>query len=293
MLRLVSHVLSRRLPLLTVAGLLAAAFAVPALAQTADVNRLADRLERIERRMVGLENKTFSTPGAPSARTDLSDYEIRLSELERENTQLYGAVEKLGNAVTALEERLSRTLADLELRLQDIEKQQAALGDVSTLALSLSGQPGGEPGKSPKMPPAIDRPADFQIPEDLPAEDLYRRAYGYLTGARYDVAESWLNTFLKRHPQHDLANNAYYWLGEVLLVQDRTADAIMAFRDGLNAFPDGPKTPAILLKLGVALNKLGQSGHARATWDKLIETYPKSVEAERAQKNLLTLPPAN
>ena len=96
-----------------------------------------------------------------------------------------------------------------------------------------------------------------------------------------------MNSFVEMYPEHNLTENAFYWLGEVYLVQGKTENAIIAFKDGLTAFPEGPRASGNLLKMGDSFMKIGQKHHARSAWNKLMKDYPDSSEAAKARTRLM------
>ncbi len=263
------------------------------------VSVLADRLERIERRIVALEEFIFSdqaknaaTPAAAeqSASTGnstlLADMEVRMQEMESESKQLYGGVEELGYGVQQLAEKVEMIAKDIELRLQDVETtiqnpqnliaQQATQAAEGTLAADGAEENAGTPRLE-------------EIPTDITPEEHYERAYGLLTAAAYPRAQQWLEVFLERYPEHQLADNAHYWLGEVYLVQNNPQQAIIAFSNGLQNFPQGGKAPANLLKMGVSFQRMGQNQHAQSAWNKLLRDFPEAPEAKMAQTQLDSL----
>lgn len=126
----------------------------------------------------------------------------------------------------------------------------------------------------------------------MSADEAYKKAFDLLMATQYAQAEGWFKAFLQQYPQHNLADNAYYWLGETYLVQGRHEQAAVTFGQGLQAFPKGNKAPANLLKLGTAFERLGKPDLARSTWQKLLADFPKAGEATKATENLQALPSA-
>lgn len=249
-----------------------------ATAQTVSVDQrsLIQRLDRIEHRLVALEDKVFSDAENTGGSTPVADFEIRLQEIERESSGIYGAVEQLGHGVEELARRVEVISKDMDLRLKDLEElavRASALPDRSKIA----------------NPPAIAMPDELVIEEGIDPEEHYKKAYNYLTAAAYPTAQKWLEEFLRRNPEHELADNAYYWLGEVHLVQDDPEAAVISFKQGLDAFPQGAKAAGNLLKMGVALKRLNKTHHARSTWEKLMKDYPDSPEAKKAEQELKEL----
>ena len=71
-----------------------------------------------------------------------------------------------------------------------------------------------------------------------------------------------------RHPHHELADNAQYWLGEVYYDQKDYARALTEFRATVTAYPRGNKVADALLKVGFAYQALGEGAKARAFFDR-------------------------
>ncbi|MFZ2620094.1 MAG: tol-pal system protein YbgF, partial [Alphaproteobacteria bacterium] len=236
----------------------------------ADIYSLLNRLERLERRVVAVEQKVFPASGLGAG----GDTELRLQEIERESTSLYGAVEKLGNAVQQLSAKMDKLTQDMEFRLQELEK-----GGVKT-PLPQSKTETNEQGETV---PADAKPTAQKAKDTLPAEELYKQAYGLLTAAQYPQAQEHLELFLQKFPDHKLADNAHYWLGEVLLVQGKPDQAVIAFKNGITAFPKGNKAPGNLLKMASAFEKMGQLSHMRAVLVKLRDDFPETPEGIKAK----------
>jgi tol-pal system protein YbgF len=121
-------------------------------------------------------------------------------------------------------------------------------------------------------------------------QQAYDEAYGYLTSGDYGMAERSFGQFVADHPTSPLTGNAQYWLGETQYAQGRYREAADAFLETYRSFPDSPKAPDSLLRLGQSLVQLGQDQAACATWGELISKFPAStpalmeaVENERAR----------
>ncbi len=113
------------------------------------------------------------------------------------------------------------------------------------------------------------------------ARDEYDAAYGYILNGEYDLAETSFRSFLSNHPTDNRVGAAEFWLGETYYARARHREAADAFLKSYTQFPDGPKAPDSLLKLGMALSSLGEKKAACASWDELITKYPKASKAVR------------
>lgn len=120
----------------------------------------------------------------------------------------------------------------------------------------------------------------------MSVDELYKKGFDQLMATQYAEAEAWFKEFLKLYPENALADNAYYWLGETYLVTNRFDDAAITFGRGLKAFPKGGKASAHMLKMGVAFEKLGKTDHAKSAWEKVVQDFSESPEAEKAKANL-------
>lgn len=107
-----------------------ALFSALALAQPLwAAEEVASRMDRIEKRMMALEHKTFAggkTDAEGASTGDAADLEARLGAMEEENAKLYGSVEELGKAVEQLAKKIDLIVKDMDLRLQDLEKKSKA-----------------------------------------------------------------------------------------------------------------------------------------------------------------------
>jgi tol-pal system protein YbgF len=269
---------------------LAATLVVPAAgwgqAVSVDTASLLSRLERIERRLTVLEGRGFPSSGGSASGGAVADLEVRMQDLERESSTVNGGVERMGFALERLAKRLDSISKDNDLRLRDLETAPRPAAAAATPAPAATVVASTEPSGT-KAPVAEGKAV--AVPADIAADKLYNQAYAYLTGADYDNAGAWFTEFLKRHPQDKLADNAYYWLGEVKLVQNDPKGAAATFRDGLKAFPAGGKAPANWLKLGIALQQLNQTDFAKGAWEKLVKDFPKAPEADKAREKLIEI----
>jgi tol-pal system protein YbgF len=109
---------------------------------------------------------------------------------------------------------------------------------------------------------------------------MYDQAFSLLRNGEYEQAETALAQFLAAYPQHPLAANAQYWLGETYYVRNDFDKASKAFARGYQTYPDNPKAPDNLLKLALSLSNIGQNDSACATLEQLttqFQTAPQAV----------------
>ncbi len=150
---------------------------------------------------------------------------------------------------------------------------------------------------APNAPPKdeIDRllapPQPGGQADATPPQQLYEQAYGYLLQKDYASAQTGFEDFLQRHPGHQLAGNAQYWLGESFYVRGQYRAAAAAFLKGYQTYARSPKAPECLLKLAMSLNRLGQKDAACTSFNELATKYPnppahvKSIAQSERQRS--------
>jgi tol-pal system protein YbgF len=117
---------------------------------------------------------------------------------------------------------------------------------------------------------------------------LYDRVMEEFKQRDYEAALAGFRLFIELHGQSSLAANAQYWIGECQFRMRRYKDALDSFYNVLMYYPLSPKLPASTLKLGQIYAKLGDHEKARMMFDRVIDQYPGSSEAELAQKAVET-----
>ena len=97
----------------------------------------------------------------------------------------------------------------------------------------------------------------------------------------YAGAEKGFKTFVQRHPQHVLAGNAQYWLGETYYARRDYQNAMAAFAEGYKAYKASPKGPDNLLKLGITLAVLGRKADACSVFSRFNQDYPRATDLQK------------
>jgi tol-pal system protein YbgF len=113
---------------------------------------------------------------------------------------------------------------------------------------------------------------------------LYDRIMDEYKHRDYEAAIAGFRLFIELHSQSALAANAQYWIGECQYRTRRYRDALKSFYDVVSNYPLSNKLAASTLKLGQTYTKLGDHEKARLMFDRVVNQYPDSSEAELARK---------
>lgn len=95
-----------------------------------------------------------------------------------------------------------------------------------------------------------------------------------------------LRLFLKLYNDHELADNAQYWIGEAHYDRGEWDRAAIEFNRVVKNYPKADKVPAALLKQAFSFEKMDDKETSLMILEKLIKDYPKSSEAKEAKKHL-------
>ena len=207
---------------------------------------------------------------AGAQRGDTVYMEDRLNQLQQTITMLTGQVEQLQYRNQQLQQQLERMQADHEFRLEQIEKGR-----------------GGAP--RPPSPPPSAGPATTPPPAHAAAppaggaqgEQLYHDAFKLLQDGDYPGAERAFKNFVQRNPQHALAGNAQYWLGETYYARRDYQNAMVSFAEGYKVYKTSPKGPDNLLKLGITLAVLNKKQEACAVFARFNQDYPRATDLQK------------
>jgi tol-pal system protein YbgF len=159
---------------------------------------------------------------------------------------------------------------------------------------SLGTIPAGSvpPGPPPEAPPPQSAPragaastatatGDGGTPLATLPPGSPKQQYDYATSLLmnkqdYAAAETALKAFVAAHPKDPLAGSAQYWVGETYFARKDYQNAAFAYADGVEKYPQSPKAPDSLLKLGMSLARLGKNDQACTALSRLQTAFPSA-----------------
>ncbi|HEU4684876.1 MAG TPA: tol-pal system protein YbgF [Nitrospira sp.] len=132
------------------------------------------------------------------------------------------------------------------------------------------------------VPTAMSQAAPGQVQDT--SRHLYDRVMEEFKHRDYEAALAGFRLFLELHGQTALAANAQYWVGECQYRMGRYREALKSFYNVISYFPLSPKLAASTLKIGQIYTKLKDYEKARMMYERVVDEYPDSPEAELARK---------
>ncbi|HUS64478.1 MAG TPA: tol-pal system protein YbgF [Kofleriaceae bacterium] len=145
--------------------------------------------------------------------------------------------------------------------------------------------PGWSASPRAAAPPAAAPPAAAPPAGGDPLAE-YQRYVTALRAGNHEFAALGLRAFLDRHPRHDLADNAQYWLAESYYDRKQFSLAQVEFQKAVDRYPRGNKKPDAMLKVAFCQLQAGKLAEGRAALQRLITSFPDSSPAALARAKL-------
>ena len=286
-------------------------FANISFAQQDKMNELLDRLEKIQKDIQTLEKAVYSkNVNLPSDNVVVNEALTRqlakISELEKQIQQLTSKFEENNFKVQQLSDQLNKVSNDSQLRLQHLENNKTVSDKVSapkeviveknipikkneTNILNtdeinkeeesiIQEQPVQSENIKLKEKEKVNKSKTKVLPKVSIAEQ-YKYAMNIMKSGDFEKAEIAFKEFVDTHSKHELAGSAQFWYGETFYIRQLYEDAASAFLEGYQKYPNSPKAPENLLKLGVTLAELGEIEQGCKMIINLKKAYPKTDAA--------------
>jgi tol-pal system protein YbgF len=218
------------------------------------------KLNELDRRLAAVERVLASG--------SLVDLTVQADDLQEQTANLRGRTESLEHEAEGSAERQRELYADLDMRIQKLERlTTGSTGPVSVLD-------GGSlaPGQLP-VPGGSDR-------------DNYQAAFELLKEQRYEPAAMAFQQFLVSYPDSQLADNAQYWLAESYYVTQQYDEALGEFEKVIHQYPTSRKVPDALLKVGYCNYELERWNEARGALSRVQADYPDTTAARLAEQRI-------
>ena len=286
-------------------------FANISFAQQDKMNELLDKLEKIQKDIQTLEKAVYSkNTNLPSDNVVVNEALTRqlakISELEKQIQQLTSKFEENNFKTQQLSDQLNKVSNDSQLRLQQLENNRTVSDKVSAPKeviveknipikknetnilnteeinkeeeIIIQEQPVQSENIKLKEKEKVNKPKTKVLPKVSIAEQ-YKYAMNIMKSGDFEKAEIAFKEFVDTHSKHELAGSAQFWYGETFYIRQLYEDAASAFLEGYQKYPNSPKAPENLLKLGVTLAELGEIEQGCKMIINLKKAYPKTDAA--------------
>lgn len=258
------------------AGAIASAMllASPVLAQDSRLS-LADRVTRLEQQA---QSRDSGGVGMVN----------QISQLQSQLRQMQGQIEELQHHLQQLDDKSKAQYIDLDSRLSRIE-QGSASGAAAATPTTGPDSAGASMAAVQSGPGSAGSTAPVSGADNVAAQAAYDVAFKSIRDGDYAAAAREFRAFVQHYPDHALAPNAWYWLGESYYVTTNYSVALDAFKHVVSQFPNSEKGPDALLKVGFTELELKHDAKAKSILSSVISKYPGTNAAQLAQERLQRL----
>lgn len=190
----------------------------------------------------------------------------QLDQMQLEVDELRGSVELHTNQLEKVLQRQRELYLEIDKRVESIKSTQVAIDNATASAVA---------------PPVANNTTA------LSETDAYDLAVNLILKTReYDKAIPAFEAFLNSYPQSEFADNAHYWLGQLLFNKQKWADAETSFATVVTQFTDSSKRADAMMKLGVIKQNTGKDQDAKSWFERVINEYPNSSAAKLAKSRM-------
>ena len=184
----------------------------------------------------------------------------KISDLEQEIATLRNLIEENNYLIERYQELQQQRYLDLDKRLHNLLSEEKE--DLATEY--LNGQ-------------------QYNSTEEI---DLYKGALELFEASRYAEALESFRELIISYPEGAYSADAYFWSGELYLVQQLFEDAREHYLVVVEKFIDHPRVADSLFKLGVLERALMNDQIANSYFSRVISEYPDTGAAELAKKSI-------
>ena len=263
---------------MAVAAVFLSAGISPAQAQTAAIEReLAALREDVQvlQRQAYRDKENGITPASAQ------DVAVKMGAFDETLRQLVGHVDELEYKLKQLQEKMELMNKDIDVRIKMIEGKpiEGGMGTVPLAAAPKFQAPVASSAPKSIVGDSIAKGDDLPAVKTESAEQIYQQGLDALNGGNPDLAEQKFTVVLTKFPDHKLAGNAQYWLGEAYYSKKD-------FAKGYQKYKNGNKGADSLFKLGMSMKELGKKAEACAAFVSMPKEFPKAeaAVAEKARK---------
>ena len=208
--------------------------------------------------LLGCMEQMASQSDIDYLKKEVSKLQIKFNALEAKQAEMY----------SKYDENLVNTDVS-SASIQELYKKTSKLSqDLKDLEVAVKNQKSS--GDSSK---------NMQLPSKM-----YENAYNDFLLSKYEVAIVGFKSFLKQYKDHDLAEQAQYYIGESLYSQEKYSEAYEEYKKVEEEYSKSKLVPAARLKMALCLELLNRKNDAVIILQTILTDYPKTAEAFTRKK---------
>ena len=198
----------------------------------------------------------------------------KINQLKKEIENLTASIETNNLSISRLEEANQIRYVDLDKRIHLIETKLLF-----------------EESLEEDSPEISINPLSGLVDEEIESGefDLWSNSMRLIDNSRYSEAAENLRLLILSYPDGTYTGDAYFWLGEIYLVQEMFEDSAEILNAFVLKFEEHPRKADALYKLAVVKINSEDVVSAEELLQEVISNYPNSGAALLAEQDLIKL----
>ncbi len=274
------------------AGILVAAIANPAVAQSREQRQMMASLQMLQEQTQQLAIQVAALQQSVDA--NVKALGGRIDDANNANRRAFADQKVLTDSMASDVSRLRERTDDTNVRISSLREELEALR-TSVLAIpqqiaalappapQVPADPGAPPAPVPQAPPPQ---APATSTAGLSPTRMFETARADYFAGQWSVAITGFEQFLKAFPRSELADDAQFNIGEAHYAQNGWPDAVAAYGQVIQNYPGSNSIPDAYYKRGLALERQGQVEAARLSWETAVKNFAESDAGRLAKQNL-------
>lgn len=230
---------------------------------------------------------------------------VQVQEMKTELTLLQRQIQTMQDTLSKSSGEMSTLITQMADNISSIRRAQSS---VSTNSSDTSSQVAAIGERMAATNQRLERLSEqfsrlTKLIEDLPKqpvmsgltpgnpEQLFAAAYADYSRGNFDLALSEFRQYVETYPTSELADNAQYWIGEILYTQRKFPDAVIELEKVGLLNPKGDKTAMALYKRGLVLLEMNRRDEGVTQLLAITKNYSKTPEAGLAAQQLQRVAP--
>lgn len=210
---------------------------------------------------------------------------------QQDMLQMQSQMDELNIAISSMQKNQAELAVKMEDLSRDLTASSENMKDISSQMTKLSEQLDNMDVAMNKRVNAIGQSLKKQqesVENTLLPSKIYNDAHTALLNNNFDLAVSGFKQYLIDFPTGELAEGAYFFLGESLYLKTEWEQAAWSYASLMDKFPKSARVPAARLKYAMSLLKMPEPKTDEATkyLKSLVKDFPTSAEAETAKIQL-------
>jgi tol-pal system protein YbgF len=193
------------------------------------------------------------------------------------------------DSIAYLQRRLVAFQGDMRTDMTEVQRQLVAVQELTGQSQQRLSELRARMDERmvARVPGADAAGGDSAAVQDIGAQEMFDVSLQQLRRGSPGTARAGFRQFLQEYPEHPLAGDAWFFLGEAW-EEENGDSATVGYQAVVDRYPDSRRAPTALYRLGLLAERAGDRRAAEVYYSRVIAGYPRSEEAQLARSKLET-----